>query len=106
MQDNPVVKFRKAVSDNKKKILGKIREATGRLTQKQTYVLLAILFTAFVAVDVIYIVRGFRGQGGQLEIQHVRAVEVEQTNNKENDTDTGNETGSGEDAGTDAGAGE
>ncbi len=56
---------------------GMIREAMARLTPRQRVVLLAILFTTFVVVDVIYIVRGFRGgPGGSLKIEHIKQPEI------------------------------
>ncbi len=56
---------------------GTIREATARLSPRQRVVLLAILFTTFVVVDVIYIVQGFRGgPAGSLEIEHIKQPEI------------------------------
>jgi hypothetical protein len=66
---------------------GKIREATDKLSPRQRIVLLVILFATFVAVDIIYIVQGFRGGNPDtLNVQHLQRVEIKTSNPNRNDT--------------------
>lgn len=87
MADNPFVRLRKAVAGYKNALMDKIREATSKLTERQSRIILAVLFAVFVTVDVIYIVRGFRGESAsQIEIEHLRQVEIETQKPIQNDT--------------------
>jgi hypothetical protein len=78
MADNCIIRLCECITGLKIRIIGKIRETTSNITQQQSVVLIVILLTTFIVVDVIYIVRGFRGDSkSSIEVEHIKQVDTE-----------------------------
>jgi hypothetical protein len=87
MEDNLSMRCKGWLRAARIRSLGWLRKRTDSLSARQRWVVLSILFAAFVAVDVIYIVRGFQSEThSRIEIEHARKIELNNQNTYDNDT--------------------
>lgn len=88
MKGNAVSKVFCKLRTAKNKVRDRLKNGLEGLSPRQRVTLVGVLFFAFVVIDVIYIINGFKGsKTPEIEIQHIRQVDLlENPNTNEDDT--------------------